>query len=225
MERSDGRRSFRFGQVQKRVLFHSLYLGNSSFNSNCGLRQSQKVFPVLVAKSMFNTATQAGPQGASFFRIPVQEDQSKAIIRVSRRKAVAYVQETSIDGYTVTIARKYGDNLRLGRPWILDHEGARVEVHPQWFFNSPDGTLQIGLRRMQDVTPPENVKKSLFSRYRSRVQNDPSISAAIYGGLVLSLITLMALPGVGDALGTAPHIQDAMRWLLNGINQSISQYM
>jgi len=171
------------------------------------------------------SAEKSDPQDAGFFRCPVQADQSKAVIRVGHRKAMAMVQETSIDGFTVLVPPKYGSVLKVGRPWLLEYQGARIEVHPQWFFNSPDGRVQMGLRRMRDLTPPEPIRRSLLLRYAGRRYEDPSYSAAVFGGFVLALFTLMALPGLGDSLGTANRIQSAVRWLLNGLNHSINQLM
>ncbi len=171
------------------------------------------------------SADQSDPQEAGFFRCPVQADQSKAVIRVGRRKAVATIQETSIDGFTVLVPPQYGGVLKVGRPWLLEYQGARIEVHPQWFFNSPDGRVQMGLRRMRDLTPPEPIRRSLLLRYAGRRYEDPSYSAAVFGGFVLTLFSLMALPGLGDSLGTANRIQSAVKWLLDGLNQSFNHFM
>ena len=169
------------------------------------------------------SAEKSANQDASFFRCPVQDDQSKAVIRVGRRKAIASVQETSIDGFTVLVPPKYAGVLKVGRPWRLDYQGARIEVHPQWFFNSPDGRVQMGLRRMRDLTPPPPIRRFLLMRYAGRC-DDPSYTAAIFGGFVLALFSLMALPGLGDSLGTSHRIQSAVRWVLNGLNHTVNQY-
>ena len=171
------------------------------------------------------SADKSDPQEAGFFNCPVQADQSKAVIRVGRRKAIATVQETSIDGFTVLVPPQYGGVLKVGRPWLLDYQGAQIEVHPQWFFNSPDGRVQMGLRRMRDLTPPKPIRRSLLLRYGGRRYEDPSYSAAVYGGFVLMLFALLALPGLGDNLGTADRIQSAFRWLLNELNHSFNQFM
>jgi hypothetical protein len=164
-------------------------------------------------------------QETGFFRCPVQSDQSQAVIRVGWRKAIASVQETSIDGFTVVVPANYASSLKVGRPWLLEYQGAKIEVHPQWFFNSPDGRVQMGLRRMRDLTPPPPIRKSLLLRYAGRRYEDPSYSAAIFGGFVLALFSLMALPGLGDSLGTSLRIQNAVRWFLDGLDHSIGQYL
>jgi hypothetical protein len=167
----------------------------------------------------------ADNQESSFFRCPVQSDQSRAVIRVGRRRIHTTVQETSIDGFTVLVSPKQSSNLKVGRPWMLEYEGARLEVHPQWFFNAPDGHVQMGLRRLRDLTPPAPIRKSLLARFGGRRYEDPSYSAAAFGGFVLILFSLMALPGLGDSLGTSSRIQKTLEWVINGIDQSINQVL
>ena len=174
---------------------------------------------------MNQRAETADQPEASFFRCPVQAEQSTATIRVGRRKTRATVQETSIDGFTVLVEPKYASKLKVGRPWVLEYEGARIEVHPQWFFNSPDGHVQMGLRRLRDLTPPEPIRTSLLARYGGKRYEDPSYSAAVFGGFVLALFSLTALPGLGESLGTSARIQSTVRWLIQGIDHSLGQYL
>ena len=41
----------------------------------------------------------------------------------------------------------------------------------------------------------------------------------------LTLFCLLALPGWGDHLGTADRIQDAFRWVIDGLDDSIGRYL
>ncbi len=121
------------------------------------------------------------------------------MIRVGRRKTRATIQETSIDGFTVLVSPRDASKLKVGRPWLLEYEGTRIEIHPQWFFNAPDGHVQMGLRRLRDLTPPEPIRNSLLARLGEGDIDDPSYSAIAFGGFVLVLFSLMALPGLGDS--------------------------
>lgn len=164
-------------------------------------------------------------QDPNFFRCPVQAEQSEALVRDGRRRTRVLVQETSIDGFTILVSPKDSSRLRVGRNWVLEHQGARIEVHPQWMFNSPDGHVQMGLRRLRDLTPPDPIKTSLLTRFGGRRYEDPSYAAAAFGGFVLFLFSLMALPGLGDKLGTSVRIQRAVQWLVNGFNESFGSYL
>lgn len=159
------------------------------------------------------------------FRCPVQSDQSQAVIRVGRRRARATLQETSIDGFTVLVAPRDAWKLKVGRPWVLEYEGARIEIHPQWFFNAPDGHVQMGMRRLRDLTRPERIHRSWLTRFGGRRYESPSYSAAAYGGFVLVLFMLLALPGLGDHLGTSDRIQGAFRWFVQECDQAFSKYL
>ena len=167
----------------------------------------------------------ADNQASGFFRCPVQSEQSKAIVRVGRRKSHATVQETSIDGFTVLVSPRDASKLKVGRTWVLEYDGTRIEVHPQWLFNAPDGHVQMGLRRLRDLTRPEPIRSSILARFAGKRYEDPSFSAAAFGGFVLFLFSLMALPGLGDRLGTSTRIQDTFVWIIQGIDQSIGQYL
>ncbi|MGB7326800.1 MAG: hypothetical protein WBD31_18130 [Rubripirellula sp.] len=162
---------------------------------------------------------------SGFFRCPISSDRSKATIRVGRRKFAADVHETSIDGFTVLVSPKYSSKLKVGRPWILVYDGTRTEVHPQWMFNAPDGHVQIGLRRLRDLTRPPKVKRSLLSSIGGRKYDDPSYSAVGFGGFVLALFSLMALPGLGDRLGTSDRIQGTVRWIASELSYTINGFL
>ncbi len=146
----------------------------------------------------------------SFYRCPVQSQQGNALVRVGRRKAKATIQETSIDGFTVLVGPKDAAKLKVGRPWVLDFDGTQHEVHPQWFFNAPDGHVQMGLRRLRDLTKPEPIRNSWLARIGGKRYEDPSSAAVVFGGFVLFLFALMATPGLGDRLGTADRIQETL---------------
>lgn len=178
-----------------------------------------------VQLAMTAQATKNTEQETEFFRCPVVNGRSDATIRVGRAKAKATVQDTSIDGFTIIVPPKYSPKLKVGKTWILEHEGARTEVHPLWFFNTPEGNIQLGLRRLRDVTPPENDRNSLLIRFGGARFHDPNFSAAAYGGIVLALICLLALPGWGDHMGTSDRIEEAFKWVMDGLDGTFGRYL
>lgn len=157
-----------------------------------------------------------------YFRCPVPGDLADARIRSGRQTFQVGVQETAIDGYTVLVGPRQARKLKVGRPWVLEYQDSYTEVHPQWFFNSPDGHVQIGLRRLRDVTPPPRLRQSLLVRWGGSRYADPSVSSATYGGFVLLLFALLALPGLGDRLGTSDRIQDGLKWIVHEVDSSLN---
>lgn len=172
-----------------------------------------------------NAPAETTDQPASFFRCPVQSDQGEAIIRVGRKRARATVQETSIDGFTVLVPPKDSVKLKVGRPWVLEYDETRHEVHAQWFFNSPDGNVQMGLRRLRDLTQPPPIRNSWLARIGGRRYENPNQSAIVFGAFVLFLFALMATPGLGDRLGTADRIQDTFQLIVDEANQTLDKWI
>jgi len=173
--------------------------------------------------STISTTAESSPSG--FFRCRVEPIRGDATICVGRKKIPATVQETAIDGFTILVAPKHASSLKVGKPWTLEHDETRIEVHPLWFFNTPDGQVQLGLRRLNDITKPEDDRNSLLIRFGGSRFRDPNCSAAAYGGIVLTLICLLALPGWGDHMGTSDRIQDGFKWLVDGLDDTFGKYL
>jgi hypothetical protein len=132
---------------------------------------------------------------------------------VGKRKLQAQVQESSIDGFTVLIKAKDARKLRIGDPWILEFDESRLEVIGQWFFNSPGGFVQVGLRRLRDLTPEPVFKTPFWSRFSTSKASASVTSPAAFGGFTIVLFLALALPGLGEQIGSASHIQEAVHWL------------
>ena len=160
-------------------------------------------------------------QDLSYYRCPVHEDHAEAVLCSGRRRLKVLVQETSIDGFTVLVEPHDANCLIIGRPWVLEYEGARVEVHGQWFFNFPDGDFQMGLRRLRDLTKPQSQTQPFFSKGRHSGIHDLGFSGVVYSGILLAIFLVLAMPGLGDALGTAPKIESAVMWLWSGMGEFV----
>ena len=172
-----------------------------------------------------NPTTETTDESASeFFRCPVQADQGDATIRIGRRRQTVTVQETSIDGFTVLVPPSGAKHLKVGKPWVLDFDGTRFEVHAQWFFHAPDGHVQVGLRRLRDLTQPDPIKVGWWSvSHDARGTGSAHSSTLAFAGFVMFLITAMAMPGLGDKLGTADPMGDFVKTVFDGIGGIINK--
>ena len=169
------------------------------------------------------TEPENSSEKSSFFRCPVQAACSQALVRIGIRSFKVSVQERSIDGYTVLVPSKYARRLKVGRRWTMHYDGAQVEVHPQWFFSAPDGQVQIGLRLVRDITKMKIVQKSLWSRLLPSFDLERTASSGVaLGGFVLVLFCSLALPGLGDKLGTSKRIENSVRWIVDGADSTLS---
>lgn len=151
---------------------------------------------------------------AKYFRCPVQAEQSLGRLRVGYRHLAATVQDASIEGFTVLIRPRDAKRLSLGKSWVLDHDGARFQVHPQWFFNAPDGHIQVGLRRLGDLTAPPKIGRWWPLGKNALATEEASLSTITFYGFLLVILLALALPGLGDQLGTASRISDAFQSIL-----------
>ncbi|MEX0824638.1 MAG: hypothetical protein WD119_00645 [Pirellulaceae bacterium] len=147
---------------------------------------------------------------SSFFRCPVQSECAEATLHVARAKIPAKLQEQSIDGFTVTVDAAKAPKLRFGKPWVLATKHDRVEVHAEWIFNAFNGDVQMALRRVKDLNEVENraSRWNPFARRReSRRNGQGAMNEIAFAGVVVFIFAVLSLPGLGDAVGTAPHIQ------------------
>jgi len=156
-------------------------------------------------------------QTPDFFRYPVTPEESAATIRIRRNQLAVQLQEASIDGFTVLVRPRDAAQLRIGEPWLLDHAGSRLEVHAQWFFQSADGHVQIGLRRLRDLTRAPSVSVWRPRFLPGSPTTDNTGRSLFLTGILLVGLLVLALPGVGDALGTSGSIQAVMKILWSGL--------
>ena len=169
-------------------------------------------------------ATECSDTGGEFFRCPVPPDQANAQIKVGLRRVMASVQEASIDGFTILVQRRHSRQLKVGKPWLLEYKGARFEVQPQWFFQSPEGHIQMGLRRLEDLTElkPVGSWRSLLGGRQSFEEHGTSTLA--YAGLILVIFLTLALPGVGEELGTSQHISRACESIIQAVDRCVERW-
>jgi hypothetical protein len=143
-----------------------------------------------------------------FFRCPVPEVDSEGTITIRRKQIPVKVQDKSIDGFSILVEPKHVNKLRVGPQWILRTKDETTEVWAQWMFHSPEGHVQLGLRRLRDLTPlPKCSLLPSIGAYRKHTTNPELLIAAI----VLTLFMALSLPGIGDHLGTSGKIQNGLR--------------
>jgi len=151
-----------------------------------------------------------------YFRCPIPVERSVAVIKIGRRPIKTHVHEASIDGFTVLVDSADANRLMLGKPWVLLHDNAKLEVHAQWFFHADDGNVQIGLRRLRDLTKPP-VIGGWLPTLNGLSRDDGSSGSLLFVAASLTVIASLAMPGLGDALGTSSKIQQALGAIYHGI--------
>ncbi len=163
------------------------------------------------------TKTTDTPNSESFFRCPVAEDSAEANLKVGRRRIKVSVQDTSIDGFTVLVPSASAKHLRVGVPWILEYDETRTETLAQWFHHGLQGQTQVGLRRMRDLTPVKYIGSWYTGFLPSGSRSSGTDATVAYAGFTILLFLSMAMPGLGDYLGTAPRIEAAAVLIFDSI--------
>lgn len=144
----------------------------------------------------------------SAYRCKVQAGDDHAILRLRRRKLEIRVLEISRDDFVIE-----ANDLQL--PLYKTDTKGRIWFHRDiWdiavvgVIERNDGRHRVILSRTRDRTPAPKLKTSLFNfAPMNSLGSDPLLPAAI---IIAFLVSLFALPGVGDSLGTAPRIRSTI---------------
>lgn len=157
-----------------------------------------------------------------FYRCRVSEELSRATLCVGRKRIPATLRETSIDGFSVLVKAKLAKRLAIGRTWVLTAGEERTEVGVEWMYQTTGGDVQIGLRRLADLTPnpePRGGWRTHFGRTTASSHSDtPSLA---FAGMLMIIVIAISTPAIGDPLGTAPRIQGAFDMLVGAFAQLI----
>ena len=170
-----------------------------------------------MSEDLLNPAEASQPSG--FYRCAVPDELSRGELRIGWKKASASVQETSIDGFTILVPAKSRRMLESRSKWILEFQNALFQVTPSWYCETEDGRVQIGLTNEKDLTKPERIRRSSNSWLSRFVDLEAGFTSPLFGGLLLAAFLVLALPGVGDQLGTAPLIESGFKWLLTSVDE------
>ncbi|QDS87159.1 hypothetical protein EC9_13360 [Rosistilla ulvae] len=161
----------------------------------------------------------------AFFRCPVTGKCAVGSLKVGRKRIPVTVIATSIDGFTLCVGKRYAKRIRENCSWTLVLLNERSRVTPQWMFNDADGDTKLSVRRLQDLTPQEGVRRSWFVWNHRSQDSGASTSGIALGGMLLLITAIVCLPGIGDDLGSAPWIRSFLREALRHLGMSVRQFL
>ena len=120
----------------------------------------------------------SGEPKKHYFHYAAAIDPTPGTLRLCGKDLPVALQEASASGFSITVKPLEAGKLRLGPRWVLQTDGYRYEVYPQWLHCAADGSVQVGLRRMQSLPPlPENGGHQWVRRLAARVRKG---NAAIF---------------------------------------------
>ncbi|MCO8120468.1 hypothetical protein NHH03_01870 [Stieleria sp. TO1_6] len=148
---------------------------------------------------------------------------SEAQMHVGRRWWKVQVRETSGNGFTLGLPRSLAKKISSGYRYELRYDDRRIQLLTEDFIDSENGEARLHVVILREYEPKERWAFRLpFCRGSRVISQDSAMnSSAAYGGFVLVLFCVMSLPGIGDQLGTAPRIENAVKIMGEKITYAI----
>ena len=153
-----------------------------------------------------------------FYRCAVSEEKQSAKLKIGRSSIDVRVVEKSVKDCTLLVKKRYAKKLRGKGPFTLYFDGAKMLLDEFRVSKAKKGYVQVGAMIGEDLTPPEKIKSSWWPSRKPSSDN----MHIVFAGFVLVLFCAMAMPGLGDRLGTADRIQNAFIWFVSAADETIS---
>jgi len=175
-----------------------------------------------MAEYTYNTVPTSSESRDSTFRCKVVGP-TAATLRAGSRVYAIDVRETSGSGFTLGIPNRIAKRLKVGKRYELYYDERRILVAARHFLDASGGESRLEVVAVREYEPKERWAFRLPFTKGSRVitQDSASTKTIAYGGFVLVLFCIMALPGIGEDLGTAPRIHKALRLIGNNVAEVV----
>lgn len=148
----------------------------------------------------------------------VEPQESLGFLEHESSRAAVKVIERSVGGFTVALPPEQAQKFPGGENAILAIGSQYYTVMISGYFREGNRKSHLGLKIVLVEEPP----KRNTHRLSKPVTKDGSSSSRerfTYGLVAALLLALVALPGIGDLLGTAPlirgAIQSSIEWIGN----------
>ncbi len=149
-----------------------------------------------------------------YSRCPVVPEESSASLTVGRKTFQVTLQDKSIDGFSILMRPRDARQVTLGEVWRLRTVSEKSYVTAQWVYQHPEGEVQFGLRRVQELH--KKMASGVFPVWlgKRRRSLNPDV---LVGVLVIAAILIMATPGVAERFGAS----DWLRGAIQNIRESV----
>jgi len=170
--------------------------------------------------SVPSTVPTSQSEVAGFYRFPVAPSESAGRMTCGRWKATSViVSEVAIDGFSVVVSAEWEDRLIARELLVLEYQGASFEVKPEQVTHLDDGRLRVRLAMERDVTKPTLIRRSRRLSKRFLNQFESIMALPLFATLLIASVMLLALPGFGEAIGTAGLFESILDWALQRFSQ------
>lgn len=157
-----------------------------------------------------------------YYRCPIEADQASATLKIGRKKVSASVLEKSIEGYSILIKKSHAKMLRTGRRFTMKFDGTAFEVQVKRIADADNCYSKVGVLITKDMTKPPKLKSSWWPSLRPSQKAGEGTAQIAFAGFVLVLFCAMAMPGLGDRLGTSDRIQGVFKWIINTADSEVT---
>lgn len=146
-------------------------------------------------------------QGA--FRCTVVPEQSAARLRLRLRSHRVRVIDTSREAFTLEVDQAIFSRLKEGTRGTLEYQDEKWEVVCTAVFRLVENQFHVSMARISERTQIQGPKPTFRALLpKSNAESSPALPLAL---LLSFLFACVALPGMGDSLGTAPKIRKVVQ--------------
>lgn len=143
------------------------------------------------------------------FRCTLIPEHSAGALRLGCRWQDVCVIDTSRDAFTLEVGAATFRRIREGTRAVLRHNGETWDVQCTALFQMVDERYHVTMARIRERTGVRGPKSSLWSLLPTiNTSADPVLPLAL---LISFIIACIALPGMGDSLGTAPKVRQIVQ--------------
>ncbi|MCC9601579.1 hypothetical protein LOC67_13560 [Stieleria sp. JC731] len=160
------------------------------------------------------------------YRCKVVGNTAATLFVGSGRSIKVHVRETCGGGFTLGVEPKHVKKIKIGSRYELHYDDRRMLIAPQVFVQSVQGEPRLQVVTVKEYEPKKGWAFRLpFTRGHQVVRHHKgTVSPAAYGGFVLVLFCVMALPGLGDKLGTASRIEKAVNIVARNVGEVVKSF-
>lgn len=143
------------------------------------------------------------------FRCTVVSEISAGRLTIGWHTYKVRLLDTSRDAFTLEVDSKKFGRIKEGSKALLETNGEKWEVRCTAIFHMLDGQLNLSMARVKERLRAPVSRTTFWSLLPIPSPTaDPVLPLAL---LLSFLFACIALPGMGDTLGTAPKIRKAVQ--------------
>ncbi|MCR9293468.1 MAG: hypothetical protein NXI32_12165 [bacterium] len=154
------------------------------------------------------------------YRCSVSPENAAAQLKVGGKLHLVAVLDTSRNGFTVRMDHSTAQKLKGDGPYDLYFSGEHWEVQKESHFDDGELFTNVGFSRVRERTKVEEPHTAWWQVWANR-QHANSDPAFLLYLMLAFLFACIALPGVGDSLGTAPRIRKGVHVIWDMVSEMI----